>query len=149
MSQSPVRLSTNFLLREFHCRNGVHVPTSATSALRRWCAVWGEPLRREFGPVRVTSGYRTPVYNRQVGGAPDSFHVYDRRHPAKLPGANLYDVAVDVEPARGTPAQWERWAVARMGTAAWGMGPRRGAAVAYPSSRFIHLDTGPRRTWAG
>lgn len=149
MSPSRVQLTKNFRIEEFDCRNGARVPTAAVPALRRWCQLIGEPLRDRFGPVRVTSGYRTTDYNRSVGGAPASYHVYDRRHPAGTTVVNPYDLAADVVPARGTPAQWEQWARARFRSATWTPGRGRGAAVAYPSSGFVHLDTGPARTWAG
>ena len=36
-----------------------------------------EPIRAEFGlPVFVTSGYRSPEHNAQVGGKGKSFHLY-------------------------------------------------------------------------
>lgn len=149
MSQSPVRLSKNFLLREFACHDGTPVPASAVPALREWCIRWGEPLRTRFGPVRVTSGYRTRRYNAQVGGADRSYHVYDLRHPTKLVGANRWDIAADVVPARGDVADWQAWASATLRRGQQGFGASRGAAVGYPRSGFIHLDTGPRRTWAG
>lgn len=141
MSQSPVRLSKNFLLREFTCHDGTAVPANAVPALRSWCAAWGEPLRARFGPVRITSGFRTPTYNRSVGGAPQSFHVYTL--------GSVRGVAADCVPAAGTPAEWERWAVAHYKSREWHLVPGRGAAVAYPRLGFIHLDTGPRRSWAG
>lgn len=149
MSKSRIVLSAHFRVSEFDCHDGTPVPSAAVPALRRWCEVVGEPLRAEFGPVRVTSGYRTPGYNRRVGGAADSYHVYERRHPGGGRPTNPYDIAADVVPARGTPAQWASWTLRRFGTAAWTPGPRRGAAVAYSSSGFVHIDTGPRRTWAG
>ena len=149
MSQSPVRLSKNFLLREFTCKDGTSVPTAAVPALRQWCERWGEPIRARFGPVRVTSGYRTPTYNRAVGGAARSFHVYGLRHAPGTTGRNLWDIAVDVVPARGNVEDWSKWALATLIRGQQGFGESRGAAVGYPQSGFIHLDTGPRRTWAG
>lgn len=140
MSKSRGRLSTNFAMSEFDCRDGHAVPAIATTALREWCVVWGEPLRRAFGPVRVTSGYRTAAYNRRVGGAGSSLHVYDL-------GVGR-GVAADVVPARGTPALWQAWARAHYKSRSWPMPQGRGAAVAYPNQGFIHLDTGSRRTWA-
>lgn len=149
MSTTTGQLSPHFRIEEFACHDGTPVPTAAIDALREWCRAWGEPLRERFGPVRITSGFRTPAYNRGVGGAPQSYHVYSLRYG---PGATLRGergVAADCVPARGNPAQWQRWAVARMGSAAWPLGSARGAAVGYGSSGFVHLDTGPRRTWAG
>lgn len=56
-----------------------------------------EPLRQRFGPVQVVSGYRTVAYNRRVGGAPNSFHIYRRAREG---------AAADVRCARGRPADW-------------------------------------------
>lgn len=47
--------------------------------LRRLCATVLEPLRAAIGrPVRVTSGYRCPLLNAQIGGARDSAHMTGR-----------------------------------------------------------------------
>jgi uncharacterized protein YcbK (DUF882 family) len=34
-----------------------------------------DPLRAELGPIRVTSGYRSPDVNRAIGGSSTSQHV--------------------------------------------------------------------------
>lgn len=156
MTKARANLSENFTAAEFDCRNGVQWPPAARDALELWCAVWGEPLRREFGPVRVTSGFRTPDYNHGVGGAGQSYHVYTLRYgPRALPGLGK-GLAADVVPARGTPAAWQRWASGHQMLLRARRGGLRGvslsgrlAAVAYPRSGFIHLDTGPARTWVG
>lgn len=141
MQTTRLKLSPNFLIEEFDCRNGTRVPAAAVPALITWCKVWGEPLRARFGPVRITSGYRTTAYNRGVGGAPASYHVYSL--------GSVRGVAADCVPSRGTPREWEAWARAHYKSKAWDLVQGRGAAVAYPSSGFVHLDTGPRRAWAG
>jgi len=33
-----------------------------------------EPLRNEFGPIRITSGFRSQTVNDAVGGSPTSYH---------------------------------------------------------------------------
>ena len=33
-----------------------------------------DPLREKIGAIRITSGYRTPAYNKQIGGATNSQH---------------------------------------------------------------------------
>lgn len=40
--------------------------------------ILAEGIRHKFGnkPIAVTSGYRCPVYNRSVGGASNSQHIY-------------------------------------------------------------------------
>ena len=34
-----------------------------------------DPLREEVGKIRINSGYRTPEYNRQIGGSTTSDHI--------------------------------------------------------------------------
>lgn len=43
--------------------------------LTRLVATVLDPLRREVGPLRVTSGYRSHDVNEAVGGAEHSYHV--------------------------------------------------------------------------
>lgn len=147
MADKRTRLSAHFAAAEFDCNDGTQWPPAAREALEYWCRMLGEPLRAEFGPVRVTSGFRTPAYNRRVGGAPDSFHVYSRRYGAGASSSAHRGVAVDVVPARGTPQQWRSFVVRMPSWVALGS-IGRGAAVPYPGSGFIHLDTGPRRSWS-
>ena len=42
-----------------------------------------EPVRGQFGPIRITSAFRSPGVNRAVGGATNSSHLEGR-------GADLY-----------------------------------------------------------
>lgn len=149
-----LRLTPHFTIEEFDCRDGSRVPPTAEAGVRLWCEVIGEPLRREFGPVQVTSGYRDAVYNRKVGGAARSFHVYDLRRGVQVVGRRAaagrpieQAIAADVVPLRGRPVDWERWLRSYMKTRAWPLGPKTGAAVGYSGSWFVHVDTGPRRTW--
>jgi hypothetical protein len=65
--------------------------------LSHLCERWLEPTRREFGLTTIQSGYRTRRYNLQVGGAPNSFHVYD-------PGRQ--GVAADFSCRLGHPGDW-------------------------------------------
>lgn len=145
---SRTRLSPNFAAAEFDCRNGEKWPPAARDALVLLCTAVLEPLREEFGPVVVTSGYRPLAYNRTVGGATSSYHRYELRYGTGRRSSAGVGVAADVVPARGTPQQWASYLESiRRGMPAIMSG--RGAFVPYPRSGFVHCDTGPRRTWAG
>lgn len=149
MSQSRMRLSPNFAIEEFDCHDGTRVPAAAVPGLREWCRVWGEPLRARFGPVRITSGYRTARYNASVGGASASYHRYDLHRGDVVPGRAVQPIAADCVPATGRAADWGAWASASLARNVHGISARFGAHHAYLSDGFIHLDTGPRRSWAG
>jgi len=85
-------------------------------------------VRNRFGgPLRVVSAYRSPAYNRAVGGADGSFHMKGR--------------AIDLAPVQsGKVADLHRTAkeMLRLRLIPGGVG-------FYPWG--IHVDTGPRRNW--
>lgn len=94
------------------------------------CALFLDPLRERYGACRVISGKRTVAHNSEVGGAPESRHLYSRRP---------LEAAADVAFARGSPAQWA--STARALSALYG----RGGVGQY--SGHLHVDSGPRRRW--
>ena len=51
--------------------------------------------------------------------------------------------------ARGNARELEKWARGFYIGPKWALVQGRGAAVGYPGSGFVHLDTGLRRSWAG
>jgi len=97
MARSSSRLSPHFALAEFTSGDGARVPSWKVPCYRALCRDFLEPLREEFGPVVVTSGFRSLRHNGLVGGAPFSYHRAIRRRPG---------CAADVTCAAGTPADW-------------------------------------------
>jgi hypothetical protein len=81
-------------------------------------------LRQAMGhPLIVTSGYRSPEHNRRVGGARNSMHLKGR----------AFDIStVNVDPQTLIDVA-KRVGFSGIGT--------------YPKQGFVHLDTGPVRTW--
>lgn len=96
-----LQLSPHFKLTEFRDWHADKLPpASIDRALAHLCQHVLEPLRAAFGPVTIHSGYRTRATNIEVGGAPDSYHVYTSRRTAP---------ACDLTCARGNVQDWARW----------------------------------------
>lgn len=72
-----VRLSKNFMLSEFHCKDGTPVPEELVEGLQEF-VIRGPQVVRTFFDARteVVSAYRTPSHNKKVGGAKRSYHQY-------------------------------------------------------------------------
>lgn len=75
-------LSEHFALREFlisgtAVRHGIDntAPIEAVKRMKALCTNVLEPLRKRFGAIRITSGYRCERVNRMVGGAATSQHL--------------------------------------------------------------------------
>mgnify|MGYP006407705363 CR=1 FL=1 len=89
-------LTKNFSLSEFKCKDGTNVPDSLLDNVRLLCTNL-QVLRDHIGkPIRVISGYRSPKYNRRVGGARKSQHMLataaDIRISGMSPGEIKYEI---------------------------------------------------------
>jgi len=83
-----------------------------------------QALRDQLGvPLIVHSAYRSPEYNRQVGGAEHSMH--------------LQGAAFDISMANHNPANFEA-AARTVGFIGFGF---------YPRQNFMHIDIGRARQW--
>jgi hypothetical protein len=86
-----IRISENFLLKEFECKDGSHQVRIKRELLEKL-----QKLREEAGqPVIITSGYRNPSHNARVGGSPTSRHLTGEAADIRIPGP---------APGRGGPA---------------------------------------------
>lgn len=94
------RPSPNFDWAEFDCNDGTPLPEASKPAVRHWCQTVGEPVRAQYGRVRINSAFRPEDYNARIGGEDNSVHIYN------LPGRDHKAAAVDFSCERGTPADW-------------------------------------------
>lgn len=77
------QLSQHFMLSEFTrsataIRLGIDnsAEPDVIEALQNLCINVLEPIRARFGVLRITSGYRCPKLNMQVGGSRTSQHMF-------------------------------------------------------------------------
>lgn len=82
-------LTTNFLIREFRCRDGadeIFIDRKLVDVLQKYRDFIGKP-------IVVTSGYRTETHNKAVGGAKNSYHLIGRAIDFFINGVNARDIA--------------------------------------------------------
>lgn len=126
-----MKLSEHFELDEFLAHGDPVKPTQAQiDNLQRLCSWVLEPLRKQLGrPLGINSGFRSPAYNIQIGGAPKSQHCQ----------GIAADIAIGEDAACLVAA-----ALASKIPAVGGIG-------IYPGRGFIHVDIRPKNggkaTW--
>jgi hypothetical protein len=73
-------LSPHFQLKELVVTSHREVDNRPTpevlERLKTLCTDFLEPIRKQFGPLIISSGYRCPDLNAKIGGAKDSAHMY-------------------------------------------------------------------------
>jgi len=70
-----MKLTTNFQLSEFSCKDGTRVPDDLLPNVME-LAKNLQVIRDEIGEgLSILSGYRTPSWNKKVGGASNSQHM--------------------------------------------------------------------------
>ena len=118
------KLSSNFKVKEFACKDG----SDAVLVAPRLVMVL-QSIRDHFGaPITINSAYRTPQYNAKVGGVAQSQHCYGT-------AADFYVKGVDVETVA---------AYARKIMPGWG-----GVGI-YKEQGFVHVDVRETRAdWNG
>jgi hypothetical protein len=61
--------------------------------LKALCVFILQPLRDRFGPITVTSGFRSHGINRMIGGARNSQHVLGQAADIEAPSMSTYALA--------------------------------------------------------
>jgi len=81
ITTADIELSPHFRAAEFRC------PCCGVTVIAEEVIEALEVLREFLGqPIRVTSGYRCPRHNREVGGAPTSLHMAGAAVDVIVPG---------------------------------------------------------------
>lgn len=82
-------LTANFKVREFACKDGSDVIFISEGLVQVLQAI-----RSHFGrPVTINSAYRTPAYNKKVGGETYSQHQYGTAADIVVNGVSPKEVA--------------------------------------------------------
>jgi len=90
------KLTNNFNLSEFRCRDGSDVPQELMGNVE-FLAENLQVLREHLGkPIRVISGYRSPKYNRKIGGAKKSQHMTAKAADIKVTGMHPDEVRKEI-----------------------------------------------------
>ena len=110
-----IRVSENFKLREFECKDGSHEVMLHSELLERL-----QSLRTTLGrPLIINSGYRNETHNRAVGGSATSYHMRGMAADIRVPGVSVTQLA----------------------NAARQAGFR--GVISYPDKGFVHVDVRP------
>ena len=127
------KYSEHFWEYEFDCKDGTPVPEDLQEMLKLFVQQNLEPLRKAVGaPIYILSAYRHEEYNKKVGGAKRSYHVYDNR-----PGKFAVDImCTGLEPAT---VKFLLECLIRVGLI------EEGGIGLYKN--FVHYDNGPKRRW--
>ena len=99
--------------------------------LRSFAQGFLQPVRQQWGRIRINSGYRNPALNKAVGGISNSIHQI-------IVGDDILNVAVDIRPLDAKLGDVFQWCnPANL--------PGLKTAIIYEADGFIHLDTRANR----
>lgn len=87
--EGDIKISNNFRVREFKCNDGSDAVFISPELLKIL-----QNIRNHFGKaVTINSAYRTPTYNKKVGGATLSQHIYGTAADIKITGVTPKEIA--------------------------------------------------------
>jgi uncharacterized protein YcbK (DUF882 family) len=87
-----MKITKNFNLQEFDCRDGSQVPQEYMHNVAKLCENL-QVLREHINkPIIVISGYRSPEYNTKIKGAKKSQHMLAKAADIVVPGMTSLEV---------------------------------------------------------
>ena len=91
------KITTNFSLEEFNCKDGSEMPNDVMINVIK-LAKNLQVLRDAIGKtIIVNSGYRSPSYNKRIGGVKDSQHLKGNASDINIKGMTPKEVAKVIE----------------------------------------------------
>jgi len=94
-----MKLTENFSLKEFECKDGSDTPIWVQNNIRL-LSVELQKLRNVLGrPIRITSAYRSPEYNKKIGGVANSQHLYGKAADIQVKNVDpvqVYEIIEDM-----------------------------------------------------
>ena len=89
-----MKLTENFYLNEFACNDGSQTPLQVYYRLQK-LAIQLQVLREYLNtPITINSGYRSPEYNKKIGGVAKSQHILGNAADITMKGytpKNIYN----------------------------------------------------------
>lgn len=93
MRMNDIKISDNFKLYEFECKDGSHQVMVDPILLTKL-----QTLRMRLGrPITINSGYRNATHNKKVGGVANSQHLEGRAADIKVSGLTPRQVAMEAD----------------------------------------------------
>lgn len=87
--EGDLKISEHFKVKEYACKDG-----SQVVFVDEYLRIILEILRNKIGkPVIITSGYRTPEWNKQCGGAKYSYHMRGMAADIRVDGVSPKELA--------------------------------------------------------
>lgn len=90
-------MTKNFQISELECKDGTPVPAEFTAnaeELLKNLQVLRDEIQK---PIVINSGYRSPDYNKKIGGKPKSFHMKAMAADIKVVGMSPAKVFATIE----------------------------------------------------
>lgn len=92
-----MKLTKDFSKKEFDCKDGSEMPASVLANIKL-VANELQIVRDYIGkPIVINSGYRSPNYNKKVGGAKNSQHLLGKASDIRIAGKTPLEIYLILE----------------------------------------------------